>query len=85
MSGAWGLGAALVLAAALTPPPLRAGDLHRDCRRWASAGGSARIALANRLGAEHLLTKDTRLADSDPAQPVQLYRPGDLQRLCRDA
>ncbi|WP_411876518.1 hypothetical protein [Vulcanococcus limneticus] len=78
-------GAALALASALTPPPSRAGDLNRDCLRWASASGTARIELANQLGAEHLLTKNTRLAESDPSKPLELYRFGDLQRLCRGA
>lgn len=53
-----------------SPPPSRAGDLNRDCLRWASASGTARIELANQLGAEHLLTKNTRLAESDPSKPL---------------
>lgn len=74
---------ALAVPGAFTPPPLRAGDLTQDCHRWARASGNARIAVANQLGADHLLTKNTRLAESDPSQPVELYRFGDLQRLCR--
>jgi hypothetical protein len=77
------IGLGVALASGLTPPPLRAGDLTQDCHRWASASGNARIAVANQLGADHLLTKNTRLAESDPSKPVELYRFGDLQRLCR--
>jgi len=82
-SAVLGFSSALAMAGALTPPPLRAGDLTQDCHRWASASGNARIAVANQLGADHLLTKNTRLAESDPSKPVELYRFGDLQRLCR--
>ena len=77
------LAVGVALAGALTPPPLRAGDLTQDCHRWASASGNARIAVANQLGADHLLTKNNRLAEPDPSRPVELYRFGDLQRLCR--
>ena len=64
------------------PSPVRADSRH-DCQLWKASSGSQRAVVGNRLGAEHLLTKDHKLAETPTDQPVALYRRSDLGRLCR--
>jgi hypothetical protein len=60
-----------------------AADTRRDCQSWASASGSTKAAIANRIGSEHLLTKAHKLAEAKPGASESLYRSSDIQRLCR--
>ena len=60
-----------------------AADTRRDCQSWASASGSTKAAIANRIGSEHLLTKAHKLSEAKPGASESLYRSGDIQRLCR--
>ncbi len=60
-----------------------AADTRRDCQSWASASGSTKTAIANRIGSEHLLTKAHKLAEAKPGASESLYRSSDIQRLCR--
>lgn len=63
--------------------PARAADTLALCRAWQGSHGTERILLGNALGAAHHLTKDVRLRESPPDQPVALYRSSDLQQVCR--
>jgi hypothetical protein len=73
-------GAAL-LAAAL-PFISLALDILATCNEWRGSRGTARILLANSIGAAHLLTKKHRLQESPADAPVALYSEADLQRIC---
>ncbi|MFM7674608.1 MAG: gamma-glutamylcyclotransferase [Synechococcus sp.] len=75
-------GLALAAAALLAGPAAHA-DLRHDCQQWQRSHGNAQVELGNRIGAEHLLTKNVRLAQSPAEAPVSLYRRADLVRLCR--
>jgi len=79
---------ALVLPGLLLPglwlgPAASAGDLRRDCRAWESSRGAERVAIANRIGREQLLTKDHQLAEVQASPTTSLYRWNDIRRLCR--
>ncbi len=67
----------------LAGTPALADDLRQNCQQWQQSHGVAQVELGNRIGAEHLLTKNTRLAESPAEAPVSLYRRADLVRLCR--
>ncbi len=75
------LAGAALLAAAL-PMPLFALDTLASCNEWRGSRGTARILVANSIGAAHLLTKKHRLQESPADAPVALYSEGDLQRVC---
>ena len=75
------LAGAALLAAAL-PAPSLALDTLAACNEWRGSRGTARILVANSLGAAHLLTKKHRLQESPADAPVALYSEGDLQRIC---
>jgi gamma-glutamylcyclotransferase (GGCT)/AIG2-like uncharacterized protein YtfP len=75
------LAGAALLAAAL-PAPSPALDTLAACNEWRGSRGTARILLANSIGAAHLLTKKHRLQESPADAPVALYSEGDLQRVC---
>ncbi|MEB3264596.1 MAG: gamma-glutamylcyclotransferase family protein [Synechococcus sp.] len=77
------LRALALAAAALLAGPAAHADLRNDCQQWQRSHGTAQVELGNRIGAEHLLTKNVRLAQSPPEAPVSLYRRADLVRLCR--
>ncbi|MFY8148091.1 MAG: gamma-glutamylcyclotransferase family protein [Prochlorococcaceae cyanobacterium] len=84
--------AAAALLATCSPAPVAVlhaavlqADLRQDCLQWQQSHGSARVALANRIGAEQLLTKNHRLAESGSDAPTSLYRQADLVRVCRNA
>jgi len=70
------------LLAAAFPAPSLALDTFASCNAWRGSRGTARILLANSLGAAHLLTKKHRLQESPADAPVALYSEGDLQRIC---
>ena len=55
------------------------------CSQWRSARGAEKASLANRLGASNGLTKNTKLAESQPGDTNSLYRIADIQRLCRNS
>ncbi len=69
---------------ALPERPVRAEASLAQCQRWRRSSGPERIELGNAIGAAAYLTKQQRLAESDPQQPRLLYAPGDLQRTCDD-
>jgi hypothetical protein len=75
------LAGAALLAAAF-PASSLALDSLAACNEWRGSRGTARILLANCLGAAHLLTKQHRLQESPADAPVALYSDGDLQRIC---
>ena len=75
------LAGATLLAGAL-PLPSFALDTLAACNDWRGSRGTARILLANSLGAAHLLTKKHRLQESPVDAPVVIYSEGDLQRIC---
>lgn len=72
----------LALGLGFMPSQVHADSRH-DCQLWRGSSGSQRAIVGNRLGAEHLLTKDHKLAETSTDQPVALYRRSDLERLCR--
>ena len=81
------LGRALLLIglAALGGEPLAGraeGNLH-DCQLWRSSSGAEHTLVANRLGANNLLTKNHKLDPGAPDGSQPLYRSSDIQRLCR--
>ncbi len=57
-------------------------DTVGTCQAWRQSRGLARVELANAIGAAHFLTKRHPFADSRSAQPVDLYDPGDIRRVC---
>lgn len=57
---------------------------NRDlCLQWSRSHGAEKIALANTIGAQNLLTKVHRLAEAQPGDSQSLYSSNDIQRLCR--
>ena len=58
-------------------------ELRQDCLAWGRSSGVQQQELANRIGTDLLLTKNNRLEVLDPEHPQNLYRPQDIQRLCR--
>jgi hypothetical protein len=72
----------LALMSALPARSVRAEASLTQCQRWRRSSGPERIELGNAIGAAAYLTKQQRLAESDPQQPRLLYAPGDLQRAC---
>lgn len=82
LSLAAALAATLAAAGAWRQPAL-AGDLRGDCLALSRSHGGERVAIANRIGREHYLTKDSLRAEERPDRAVSLYRWSDIQRLCR--
>lgn len=72
----------LALMSALPARSVRAEASLVQCQRWRRSSGLERIELGNAIGAAAYLTKQTRLAESDPQQPRLLYAQSDLQRTC---
>lgn len=79
-----------VLLAALLPAVLagwplaaRASDLRHDCLLWQRAPEAERAAIADRIGAQQLLTRTHRPADPGPGHGASQYSWSDIQRLCR--
>jgi len=74
--GAQPSGAVLLLglAALLLGSAVSAGDLRH---------GQERVAIANRIGREQLLTKNRLLQEANSGDTTSLYRWSDIQRLCR--
>lgn len=73
----------LWVAGLLLGSPVSAGDLRRDCLAFESSHGTERVAIANRIGREQLLTKNRPLQEAKPGDTTSLYRWSDIQRLCR--
>jgi hypothetical protein len=63
---------------------MRAGglDMVGLCQAWRHSRGPARVELANAIGVAHFLTKRHPFVESPAAQPVELYAPGDIRRVC---
>jgi len=73
----------LGLAALLLGSAVSAGDLRHDCLALQSSHGQERVAIANRIGREQLLTKNRLLQEANSGDTTSLYRWSDIQRLCR--
>ncbi len=77
----------LALAVLLLPLPCgsasRAGDLRHDCLEWSRSHGGEKVAIANRIGRDNLLTKKRPFAEAHPDDTTSLYRWSDIQLLCR--
>jgi len=58
-------------------------ELRQDCLAWSRSSGAQQQKHANRIGSDLLLTKNNRLKDPNPDHPQNLYRPQDIQRVCR--
>ena len=58
-------------------------ELRQDCLAWSRSSGAQQQEHANRIGSDLLLTKNNRLKDPNPDHPQNLYRPQDIQRVCR--
>lgn len=78
-----GWAVALALAVPLAGASAAGQDTRALCLQWGRSHGAEQIALANAIGAQHLLTKDHKLAEAQPGDRRSLYRSSDLQRLCR--
>jgi gamma-glutamylcyclotransferase (GGCT)/AIG2-like uncharacterized protein YtfP len=77
------VGACLLLGALFgLGGPAAAFDTLGACQAWRSSRGTARIELANAIGAAHYLTKRHRFEQSPLEAPVALYSPADIQRIC---
>jgi gamma-glutamylcyclotransferase (GGCT)/AIG2-like uncharacterized protein YtfP len=78
------MGLALPLLTAFGLGAARAGgfDTLGACQSWHSSHGLARLELSNAIGAAHALTKRRAFAESTPEQPLMLYDPGDIARVC---
>lgn len=61
----------------------RAGDLRHDCLAWSRSHGREKVAIANRIGRDNLLTKQRQFAEAHPDDSTSLYRWSDIQLLCR--
>jgi hypothetical protein len=75
--------ALLLLPLLLCGAPSRAGDLRHDCLEWSRSHGREKVAIANRIGRDNLLTKERQFAEARPDDTTSLYRRSDIQLLCR--
>ncbi len=77
-------GLLLLLAAgpALCPEAAQASDPRHDCRLWATSRGREQVLIANRIGAENLLTKEHNFAVAAPGDRRSLYASSDIRRFC---
>jgi gamma-glutamylcyclotransferase (GGCT)/AIG2-like uncharacterized protein YtfP len=89
-SGVWQGRRRNLLALAMLLVPLlpcgaaaQAGDLRRDCLEWSRSHGREKVAIANRIGRDNLLTKERQFAEAQPDDTTSLYRWSDIQLLCR--
>lgn len=74
--------AALLWHLAPVPAMAQVFDTLGACQAWRSSHGVARVELANAIGAAHFLTKRHPFQESTPQATVELYSPGDIQRVC---
>lgn len=95
VAGAWGgeaerggrakaMAWALALLSTVAVGGVRAAgfDTLAACQAWRRSHGPARLELANAIGSAHFLTKRHPFADSPPDNPVALYDPLDIARVC---
>ncbi len=77
----------MVMADVSSAAPIIAAEGSKPslCSQWRSARGAEKASLANRIGASNGLTKNTKLAESQPGDTNSLYRIADIQRLCRNS
>lgn len=81
--GRQGVLLALLALGLLSGSMVWATDLQHACLEWRRAHGQEQVVLANRIGAEQLLTKTHRFAEAQPDASVSLYNRNDIARLCR--